>query len=176
MMRAGKSVLLAAAMVMGLVAWVGGACAAGSDEVAIRAQTTDFMKAYNGGDAKAVTALYADEALVLPPGSPAVKGRAAILAFFTKDIADTKAAGAMLVVDGKTDVGVAGNTGWESGAFKVVVKGATVDTGKFLSVSRKQNGKWLYYRDTWNMDSAPPAPAPAAAPAPAPASTAPAKK
>lgn len=179
MSRLGKPATLAAILIAGLLACAGSASAAGSDEAAIRAQTTDFMKAYNGGDAKAVTALYADDALILPPGSPGVKGRAAILAFFTKDIADTKAAGATLVVDGKTDVGVAGNTGWESGTFKVVVKGATVDTGKFLSVSHKKNGKWLYYRDTWNMDSAPapaaaPAPAPPAAAAPAPA--APAKK
>jgi uncharacterized protein (TIGR02246 family) len=171
MIRAGNSALLVATTFVGLFAWAGGTFAASSDEAAIRAQTTDFMKAYNGGDAKAVTALYTEDALVLPPGSAGVKGRAAILAFFTKDIADTKAGGATLVIDTKTDVGVAGNTGWESGTFKVVVKGQTVDTGKFLSVSHKQNGKWLYYRDTWNMDSAPP---PAASPAPASASAAPA--
>jgi hypothetical protein len=35
------------------------------------------------------------------------------------------------------------------------VKGAVVETGKFLSVSRKKNGKWLYLRDTWNADTAP---------------------
>ena len=66
----------------------------------------------------------------------------------------------------KTDVGVSGNMGWESGTSKATVKGAVVETGKFLSVSRKQGGKWLYIRDTWNAD-APIAPAaPAAAPAP----------
>jgi hypothetical protein len=47
--------------------------------------------------------------------------------------------------------------GWESGTYKVTVKGAVVETGKFLSVSRKKDGKWLYIRDTWNAD-APPAP------------------
>jgi hypothetical protein len=48
------------------------------------------------------------------------------------------------------------------------VKGAVVETGKFLSVSRKKDGKWLYIRDTWNSD-APPAPAAAPAPAAPPA-------
>jgi len=50
----------------------------------------------------------------------------------------------------------------------VTFKGAVVETGKFLSVSRKKDGKWLYIRDTWNADAplAPPAP-PAAQPAPA---------
>jgi hypothetical protein len=67
----------------------------------------------------------------------------------------------------KTDVGVSGNMGWESGMYKVTVKGAVVETGKFLSVSRKKDGKWLYIRDTWNADAPPaPAQAPAAPPAP----------
>jgi uncharacterized protein (TIGR02246 family) len=142
---------------------------ASADEAAIRAQTASWEKAYNGGDAKAVAAQYAEDALLLPPGAPGVRGRAAILAFFTKDIADSKAAGVVFVIDPKTDVGVSGNTGWESGTYKVTVKGAVVDTGKFLSVSRKKDGKWLYIRDTWNSD-APPAPAaPPQAPAAAPA-------
>jgi uncharacterized protein (TIGR02246 family) len=140
-----------------------------ADEAAIRAQTTSWEKGYNGGDAKAVAALYAEDALLLPPGSPGVSGRAAIEAYFTKDIAGSKAGGAVFVVNPKTDVGVSGDMGWESGTYKVTVKGAVVDTGKFLSVSRKKDGKWLYTRDTWNSDAPPPPAAPAKAPAAAPA-------
>jgi len=152
----------------GAMAGLAQAAPASADEVAIRAQTTSWEKAYNGGDAKSVAALYAEDALLLPPGVSGVNGRAAILAFFTKDVANSKAAGAVFALNPKTDVGVSGNMGWESGTYKVTVKGAVVETGKFLSVSRKKDGKWLYIRDTWNAD-APPAPsAPAAAP-PAPA-------
>jgi len=142
------------------------------DEAAIRAQTAAWEKAYNGGDAKGVAAQYAEDALLLPPGAPAVSGRDAILAFFTKDVASSKAAGVVFMLNPKTDVGVSGKMGWESGTYKVTVKGAVVETGKFLSVSRKnKEGKWHYIRDTWNADAPPappaaPAPAPAAAPAP----------
>jgi uncharacterized protein (TIGR02246 family) len=161
-------------LAVGIVALVGAmtgvanaASPASADEVAIRAQTTSWGKAYNGGDAKAVAALYAEDALLLPPGASGVSGRAAILQYFTKDIADSKAAGAVFALDPKTDVGVSGNMGWESGMYKVTVKGAVVETGKFLSVSRKKDGKWLYIRDTWNADAPPaPAQAPAAPPAP----------
>ena len=159
------------ASVASIAGFAHAASAASADETAIRAQTTSWSKAYNGGDAKAVAALYAEDALLLPPGAAGVSGRAAILEFFTKDIAGTKAAGAVFVVDPKTDVGVSGNMGWESGTYKVTVKAAVVETGKFLSVSRKKDGKWLYIRDTWNAD-APPAPAAPAAPAASP----PAKK
>jgi hypothetical protein len=27
-----------------------------------------------------------------------------------------------------------------------------IDTGKYLSVSKKKDGEWLYIRDTWNSD------------------------
>jgi ketosteroid isomerase-like protein len=158
---------------VGIVAWVSAvsglaqaATPKSADEASIRAQTTAWGKAYNGGDAKGVAAQYADDALLLPPGAPGVKGRTAILDYFTKDIAASKAAGVVFVLPDRTDVGVSGTMGWESGTYKVTVKGAVVETGKFLSVSRKINGKWQYIRDTWNAD-APPAPAASAAPVPA---------
>ena len=154
-------------------AFAGGALAAGgADEAAIRAQTTSWIKAFNGGDAKAIAALYAEDAILLPPGAPGAKGREAIQTFITKEIAGAKAGGAIFNVDPKTDVGVSGKMGWESGTYTITVKGAIVEAGKFLSVSRKKGGKWLYIRDTWNAD-APPAPA---APAPAAPPAAPAKK
>ena len=141
--------------------------AASPDEAGIRAQTTAWEKAFTAGDAKALAALYTEDAILMPPGAPPVNGRAAIQEFFVKDVAAAKAAGAVFTLNPKTDVGVSGNMGWESGTYKVTVKGAVVETGKFLSVSRKKDGKWLYLRDTWNAD-APPAP-----PAPPPAATAP---
>lgn len=162
----------AAAFAVLFGAFAGIAQASPADETAIRAQTMAWEKAYNAGDAKGVAAQYAEDALLLPPGAPAASGRAAILTFFTKDIADSKAAGVVFVIDPKTDVGVSGNMGWESGRYKATVKGAVVETGKFLSVSRKKDGKWLYIRDTWNADAPPPAPAPAAAAAPTAAPTA----
>lgn len=106
----GMAALVGSMAGLGHAAW-----AATADEVAIRAQTASWEKAYNAGDAKAVAAQYADDALLLPPGAPAVSGRAAILDYFTKDIAGSKAAGVVFVVNPKTDVGVSGNMGWESG-------------------------------------------------------------
>lgn len=156
----------------GLVAAMGFAHAAspaaGANEAAIRAQSASWVKAYNGGDAKAAAALYAEDAMLFPPNAPGVSGRAAIEAFLAKDIAGSKAAGVVFNLNPKTDVGVSGDMGWESGTYTATVKGAIVEAGKFLSVSRKKDGKWLYVRDTWNADAAP-----AAAPAAKPAAAAP---
>ena len=172
MIRSKNVSWLAIGVVVLLASMASLAHAASADEAAIRAQSASWEKAYNGGDAKGVAALYTEDALLLPPSASGVSGRAAILEFFTKDVAGSKAAGAVFALNPKTDVGVSGNMGWESGTYRVTVKGAVVETGKFLSVSRKKDGKWLYIRDTWNADAptAPPAPpaspqAPAAPPA-----------
>ncbi len=156
--RAGGVVALAA------MAAMAPASASSADEAALRAQTPAFVKAYNSGDVKGVVAQYADDAVVQAPGVPAARGKAAILAYFAQDIATSVAAGIGFVVDAKTDAGIAGDLGWESGTYQVTVKGKVIDSGNFLSVSRKQNGRWLYIRDIWNSDLPPPAPP--AAPAP----------
>jgi hypothetical protein len=88
-----------------------------------------------------------------------VKGRAAIKAFFAKDTAESQKAGVTFILDAKPAGGVSGDMGWQSGDFVVKDKsGKIVDTGKYLSVSARKGGKWLYVRDTWNSDGAPSAP------------------
>jgi uncharacterized protein (TIGR02246 family) len=135
-----------------------------ANENAVRALDSNWERAYNAGDAKTVASQYAEDAVLLPPGAPLASGRAAILAFFTKDVAASKAAGVVFVLNPGTAVGISGDLAWASGTYKATVKGAVVETGKFMSVARKKDGKWLYLRDTWNQDAPP---APAAAPAPA---------
>jgi hypothetical protein len=52
---------------------------------------------------------------------------------------------------------------WEWNTFAVTDNsGKTVDAGKYVTVYRKKDGKWLIIRDIWNSDNPP---APATAPA-----------
>jgi uncharacterized protein (TIGR02246 family) len=129
------------------------------DVAALQAVDQAWAKAYNAGNAEGVASLYDEQAVLLPPGSPAVKGRAAIKAFFAKDTAESQKAGVTFILDAKPAGGVSGDMGWQSGDFVVKDKsGKIVDTGKYLSVSARKGGKWLYVRDTWNSDGAPSAP------------------
>jgi len=142
-----------------------------ADESAIREISAAWAAAYNAGDADAVAALYAEDAVVQPPGAPAAVGRAAIREFVAGDIATSKAAGLTLNIPGGGTVGMSGDLAYEAGTFSVTdASGATVDAGKYLAVSQKKDGKWLTIRDTWNSDMAP-APAPAAEPAAEPAAS-----
>jgi ketosteroid isomerase-like protein len=132
---------------------------------ALQAVDQDWVRAYNAGNADAVASLYDEQAVLLPPGAPGVNGRAAIKAFFVKDTAESQKAGVAFSLGHKPAGGVSGDLGWQSGTYAVKDKaGKIVETGKYLSVSMKKGGKWLYVRDTWNADGAP-APAESAAPA-----------
>jgi uncharacterized protein (TIGR02246 family) len=136
---------------------------AAAEEAALKAITASWLNAYNAGDVEKIVAMYAEDAVLMPPHAAVATGHAAIRAFLTTDTAGAKAARVKLV-PGAATAGVAGDTGWESGSFTIAdASGATVDSGSYLSVARKSNGKWLYIRDTYNSDRPLPSPAPAPA-------------
>src|SRR4051794_14242999 len=115
---------LAALIIVAGYAATASAAEAATDEAAIRAISPVWAKAYNAGDAKAISALYAEQAVLLPPGAPAAKGRAAIQAYFASDTAESAKAGVTFSLDpkNKSDVGVSGDLGWESGTYAVNAK------------------------------------------------------
>ena len=149
---------------------------------AIEEISAQWMAALAKGDAAALAAFYAEDALLMPPNAPTVKGRPAIQEAFAGMI-QSGVKGAELKTD---EVQVHGDVAVETGTFSVnfqppgkdVIKGA--DEGKFLVIWKKSGGKWRYYRDIWNSSRAPPppaaAPADASAATPAPAKDAPAKE
>lgn len=129
-----------------------------ADVAAMHAVDQAWLKAYNAADGDALAALYDEKAVLMPPGAPAAHGRAAIKAFLAADSAASAKAGVAFHLGANPDGGVNGDLGWVSGTYSVTDKsGKVIDSGKYLSVSKKQAGKWLYFRDTWNSDGAPPA-------------------
>ena len=130
-----------------------------ADDAAIRASTAAWVTAYNAGDADKIVALYADDAILMPPDAPAATGHEAMKKYLTADMAASKAAGVSFVLDADAS-GVSGDLAWHSGTFHVAdASGASVATGKYAEVWHKADGKWLMIRDVWNSD----APAAAAA-------------
>jgi len=156
-----NSIVKAAGVLCSIVALVvfsnGSSAADSAKEIAaLQAVDLNWAKAYNAGNADAVASLYDENAVLLPPGAPEVSGRAAIKAFFAKDTAESQKAGITFTLGAKPAGGVSGDMGWQSGTYVVKDKTAKVlETGKYLSVSMKKGGKWLYVRDTWNADGTP---------------------
>lgn len=154
---------------LAVVLLLGGMQSSGADPAAelaaIHAVDDVWVKSFSAGDADAMAAQYDEHAVLLPPGAPTAKGRAAIRAFFAQMISAAAKDGLAFSLDSKPAGGVRGDMGWSSGAYVVKDKaGHVIETGKYLSVSKKKEGKWLYVRDTWNSDGPPAAAAPAAPP------------
>jgi len=127
------------------------------DMAAVKAVDRNWLKAFSAADGDALASLYDENAVLMPPGAPAVKGRAAIRDFLLKEAQGAGKAGMVFSFGEMSDGGTSGNLGWSSGTYSVKDKdGKVIETGKFLSVDRKVNGKWMYWRDTWNADNPPP--------------------
>ena len=124
-----------------------------------------FTEAYGRGDIAAVAAMYAEDAIVFPPESDMVKGRAAIEGVW-KHALDTGIKSLEFEV---VDVVSSGNLAAETGiaTLHVQAMGSQESTVKvkYVVVWKKVGGSWKLYRDIWN--SMAPAAAPAMATTPA---------
>ena len=113
------------------------------DDATLRSGTAAWAKAFNAGDADGIVALYADAAVVMPPGATAVRGKSEMKAYFVKSIAESQSAG---------------DLAWHSGALSVHSKsGVLLQTGKYVETWHRNDGKWRMIRDIWNTDAPPPA-------------------
>ena len=163
-----KTVAIAAVGLVAFAACQQAAQNTAADEDEIKAGSRAWSTAYNAGDADGVTALYTEDAVVMPPLAPTAVGRDAIHAYIASDSAASKAAGITLNINDDDSVGVSGDMGWHSGSYSVNdASGAAIDTGMYLEIVQKKDGKWFMSRDIWNSNQAPAAAAEPAAEAPA---------
>ena len=133
-----------------------------AEQAKLQADALVWFEHYAKADADGMANLYAEDALLMPPGAAPVKSRPGIRAFLGEDASKSKAAGISLKNGSITGTGVHGDLGWISGTYTVVdAAGATIDSGSYLSVHRLTGGAWLYLRDIWNSDRTQPPPPPA---------------
>lgn len=134
-------------------------------ETKAKADVRTWLAAYNSGDVETIVAMYADDAVLMAPGSPAAAGRDAIRELITTESAAAQAAGVTLNAVDNDTVGASGDLAWHSGSYTVTdATGMVVDSGNYLEVQQNVDGKWLIIRDIYNSDR-PKAPPAEAAPA-----------
>jgi uncharacterized protein (TIGR02246 family) len=121
-----------------------------SGEADLRAQIEKmdraWEKAYNAGDAAALTALYTKDAKVMAPGAEVASGTSAIQKLFAADVAQ----GVKNTLTMGDVVGF-GDYALETGTFVATsAEGKHLDHGSFMTLLRKVDGGWKIHRDTWN--------------------------
>ena len=105
-----------------------------------------WEKAYNAGDAAAVTALYTTDAKLMVPGAEPGSGPKAIQRLIAADIA----LGGKLTLKTGDVVGF-GDYALETGSWVATSPdGKHLDHGPYLTLYKKADGGWKIYRDTWN--------------------------
>jgi uncharacterized protein (TIGR02246 family) len=122
-------------------------------------QTLDdaWVKAMLSNDPAACAALYDDEAVLVLPGSGAIKGKKAILDAYTGWLKDNKVTDAAVMDAHYLSAGKV-SSGW--GAWKVITVpkagGApATEIGTWSAVAIEKNGKWLYASDHASADPPP---------------------
>lgn len=159
-MRARRTRLLGLAAVAALLAGAG--CASAASPADARSEIlrvdAEWLRAAQSRDIDRTVSFWAEDAMVFPPGSPAVVGRAAIREFVAKSF-QTPGFG----ISWKTttvEVSRGGDLAYATGTNRVTFSGpdgkpVAVD-GKAVTVWRREkDGAWKCVIDVWN-DAAPP--------------------
>jgi uncharacterized protein (TIGR02246 family) len=136
-------------MILWVFAFVAGLIAPGfAQQAEIEAMNAKFIDFFNKGDFAGIASLYTEDASVLPPGSPIVKGRPAIEMMW-KDIAQQAGDPKLTTLEVKPLGSAAAR---EIGTFSLKAKGSTPRelTGKYVVVWEKIGSDWKLATDIWN--------------------------
>ena len=123
-----------------------------SDIECVMAMYDTFRPAVLSGDFDTLVELYTEDAIVMPPNSPPVGGRAAVKAMF-------ESYPKFLAVDFTVDEIVGeGDLACVIGQYRMSLEnpetgGTMDDVGSFIEVrERQEDGRWLLARDIFNSD------------------------
>lgn len=114
----------------------------------------DFAAALLARDGKAAAALYAEDAMLIPPGEPVVKGRAAIEAYWQGAIDNAGIEGVTVeTIEAKSS----GSLGYEVGRFSMTVTGPdgalVTERGRYTELLRREaDGTWRSTLGIWNAE------------------------
>jgi uncharacterized protein (TIGR02246 family) len=130
-----------------------------AEEAAIRAQVAAFNAAVAAYDEAGAVAIYAPDAVLMPPNQGRQVGTEFLTAMLT-GLEPLKATFA--VTPTAVMVTASGDQALEEGTWQTSLPMADgtkfEDYGKYLVAWKKTNGTWLIQYDIWNSDNAPPAP------------------
>jgi uncharacterized protein (TIGR02246 family) len=114
--------------------------------------TKAWNDAVRAKDWKAVGATYAEDAILLPPDSKEVAGRANIQAFFASFPPLTDVAANLVEIE------VLGDMAYVRGQYKMTIhppdRAAIADSGKYIEIrKRTADGSWKIFRDMFSSNA-----------------------
>jgi len=132
-----------------------------ADTAAINALNDKVTDAFKSMDAAAVTATYADDAIMMDPNQAAIEGKPAIQAAYEARSKEKDKVASVAMVITPLETQVAGDWAYQRGNYTATItpkSGKPMETTyKYLNIYRRQSdGSWKIYRDMSNTSSPPP--------------------
>jgi len=119
---------------------------------AIRRMGDEWARHWNAGDLDGVAAVYADDAVYLPPHHEAVHGREAIREYLKVPLSH----GVTDLAFDVTYIKQQGPIAWDVGTYRMTIpqneETKREDHGKYLTVWRRTGERWLIAADAWSSD------------------------
>lgn len=118
----------------------------------LQAMDDDFVRNANAGDVETlVSAFYAEDAEILPPGAPSLRGHADILRCWQGMVS----AGLNFTVLKALRIEESGDLAYASGVYELTLsppgRDTVADSGKYVVVYRRQaDGSWKAIADIFN--------------------------
>jgi uncharacterized protein (TIGR02246 family) len=123
----------------------------GKTDPALKEMAADWAAAFNAKDAAKIASFYTDDAVVMPPNQPMVKGRANIEAHFKGEIQQ----GATNFQLKPVESAISGSQAFEVGTSTMTLPGGLTDRGKYLVVLKRVGNDWKIAYDIYNSDAPP---------------------
>lgn len=121
------------------------------DSTAIIRQTERWLEAAREENADALATIYAEDAVMLPPGAPPIEGKTKIRSLFAGQFAKLEATYNFST----QELVIADNWAYRWGNYEIsaeTAEGKKVEAkDKFIEIwKRGADGEWLISRDIWN--------------------------
>ncbi len=121
-----------------------------------------YQAAVKARDAKRVAALYAEDAVLMPPDTPAIKGRNAIGQDYARNFKESPSSELTITPISSE---ASGDLGYIQGEFVFKDRSAHM-RGKYVEIWKRLNGQWQLLYDIFNSNERPAPPTPPAPPIP----------
>ena len=128
------------------------------DKASVRAVDAEWARAAKVGNGEAIAALYASDAVLLPPGEPMVKGDAAKKYWvdFANGFSGPVELNTMAVEGGGDVASAIGTYSMTLTPKKAGAKPMPKEEGKYIEVLKRQDdGSWKIVYDIWNPNAPP---------------------
>ena len=111
----------------------------------------DFAKAFNAKDARKAASFYAEDAVLMPPNQPMLKGRANIEEFF----GEWMAAGLTILKPESIESVVSGSHAFDVGTGTFILPDGRTEITKHVVVLKRVGHGWKIVYDIWNSSTPP---------------------